>query len=553
MPKKRAGIRVMRHVYGNCLRYMSNLSTEPSFEATLNSSREQLNWTQVRGAQSYQEIVEHVLRSAILSGCQTILTVWLFIDNGQLKLRLSPGRSLLRKLTTSNGKEDLEKALGTHSQRRPAHDNFLDDTFPNVTVGDWVQALNDVVKSDHWLVRSDDNTFATGAQFFRTALRNLADANGVVTTALYVASHLDAEVLSLELSRERLLSDREETTQFCVALTERCLTDSGPLMVANLMDVKQSVKVLQAMYQELAQALHVARNLLVWLPAWMRRSSERKVDAVSPLVVSEEVMDELVATTDDATKEGYAPLLAFIEEQHDVHFADLYLKVMAYGHQRRARSPPTMAEMYVLSYERLHELAYSETLQAMVVPTLYQRSPYLYVKGVPPQYNYATIGVLLSARIAEVISPDSMLTTYSEPASHDNDPGPSRMAEMYNASLLCLERLHSQLGLQHEEDASGDLQRYVMYRQALSLRLAYEGLLASLGAYASTQEFQTFWREAQKTFFIRFCLMSCDAVQKPVPLSPRAGCLLPLHNMPEFATVFGCASREGYVSGNCRL
>ncbi|XP_037526057.2 uncharacterized protein LOC119403183 [Rhipicephalus sanguineus] len=581
--EEKGGIRVMRHVYGHCLRFFTNMSTGLSFEAALNSAREQLNWTQVRGARTYKEIVENVLRSAILSGCQTIMTVRTFIDNDHLAMRLSPGRSLLRKLTTTGDKEDLRKALervlkddlstivnadvtfdvdlgGNHFAEdqyeqdvAAALKDFLDDTFPNVTAEDWVHGLNNVLKPGYRPLSSGDTAFATGAQFLKKSLRNLADANGVAMTALYVASHLDTEILSLELSRERLLSDPEETTRFCVSLTERCLTDSGPLMVANLMDVKESVTVLQTMYQELAQALHDARNVLVWLSASMRRTSERKVDAVSPVVVSEDVMDDIVATADDAAKEDYAPLLAYIEEQQDAHFTDLYLKVMAYGHQRRARSPPAMAQMFVLGYERRHELAYSAALQAVVVPTLYQRSPFLYANGVPPQYNYATVGALLSARIAEIVSPASMTTTHARPASHHNDPGHGRMAEMYNTSVLCLQRLHSRLGLQRQEVGSGDLQRNAMYQQALSLRLAYEGLLGSLGAYASTQEFQTYWPEAQKTFFVRFCLMSCDAVQTPDPLSPRAGCLLPLHNMPEFAAAFGCASREDYVGDKCRL
>ncbi|XP_037580534.2 uncharacterized protein LOC119463782 [Dermacentor silvarum] len=104
-------IRIMRHVYGNCHRYVSNNSTALSFEATLESARKQLNWNQVRSAQSYNELVSHLVRAAILSGCQTIMTVETFNDHDHLVLRLSRGRSLLRKLTTTGNSEDLKKAL----------------------------------------------------------------------------------------------------------------------------------------------------------------------------------------------------------------------------------------------------------------------------------------------------------------------------------------------------------------------------------------------------------------------------------------------------------
>ncbi|XP_070383322.1 uncharacterized protein [Dermacentor albipictus] len=114
-------------------------------------------------------------------------------------------------------------------------------------------------------------------------------------------------------------------------------------------------------------------------------------------------------------------------------------------------------------------------------------------------------------------------------------PGPQgTAASKYNASAQCLHRLHYRLGLQRHTIGSGKVQRHAMYLQAFSLRLAYEGLLASFGQEALTDESRMLWPEAQKTFFMRFCLLSCNSDQKPNPLSPRAGCLLPLHAMPEF-------------------
>ncbi|KAH8031533.1 hypothetical protein HPB51_018979 [Rhipicephalus microplus] len=124
---------------------------------------------------------------------------------------------------------------------------------------------------------------------------------------------------------------------------------------------------------------------------------------------------------------------------------------------------------------------------------------------------------------------------------------------MFNVSALCLERLHALLGLEHEVGGSIEEQRRAMYVQAASLRLAYESLLASFGEVALDPDFRALWPEAQKTFFVRFCLLSCDADQKPKPLSPRADCLLPLHTAPEFAEVFECASRDDFVFNGCPL
>ncbi|XP_075529886.1 uncharacterized protein LOC142563221 [Dermacentor variabilis] len=579
---EQGGIRIMRHVYGNCHRYLSNNSTILSFDATLESARKQLNWNEVRSAQSYKEIVSHLVRLAILSGCQTIITLETFRNHDRLALRISRGRSLLRKLTATGNREDLEKALRqvlkndlpkiveidlvvdadlAGGRSAEAQDELeivrslseiLDGIFPEVTVADWVQVLNYALRSVNRRVLSDDTAFATGAQYFRNAFRSLAEANGVATTALYMASHLDAEVLYLELSREWMSSDPTKTARFCLALVQKCLTGSWPQLIAKLLDASDSVNALKAINNELRQASHDSGVLFTWLSPAVRKAAGAKTDMMTLVVVSENVRADSLAV--DADDEDYVLLMAYIEAL-GVEFVELYLKVMAYGHQRRARSPPTLAQAYVARSERRHELAYLPSLQSVVVPTVYQMAPYLYASGVPSHFNYASVGALLSARIAEVVAPPAPPSRRGGITSRITEPGPRpRMeASKYNASVMCLQRLHSRLGLQDHSVGSGEARRHAMYLQAFSLRLAYEGLLKSFGPEALTDEFRLLWPEAQKTFFIRFCLLSCDVDQKADPLSPRAGCLLPLHNMPEFAAVFSCMSRENFVFDNCPL
>ncbi|KAH8032214.1 hypothetical protein HPB51_023991 [Rhipicephalus microplus] len=125
----------------------------------------------------------------------------------------------------------------------------------------------------------------------------------------------------------------------------------------------------------------------------------------------------------------------------------------------------------------------------------------------------------------------------------------------YNLTAQCLERLYGRLGLRQRTagDITTELKRHDMVLRAQGLRLAYDALVKSFGAATEGKEFVRLWSEAQATFFVRFCLLSCDSDQrdpKPV-LSPRAKCLLPLHNMPEFGSVFDCSAREDYVAEQC--
>ncbi|KAH8032213.1 hypothetical protein HPB51_023990 [Rhipicephalus microplus] len=122
----------------------------------------------------------------------------------------------------------------------------------------------------------------------------------------------------------------------------------------------------------------------------------------------------------------------------------------------------------------------------------------------------------------------------------------------YNTSTMCLQRLHGRLGLRYRAIGSGELLRRDMFLRAQGLRLAYDALLASMGPLTFNKYLRHLWHEARIVFFVRSCLLHCDADQRLKPtLSSRAKCLLPLHNMPEFGAVFDCVSREDFVSEQC--
>ncbi|KAK8763184.1 hypothetical protein V5799_034207 [Amblyomma americanum] len=93
-----------------------------------------------------------------------------------------------------------------------------------------------------------------------------------------------------------------------------------------------------------------------------------------------------------------------------------------------------------------------------------------------------------------------------------------------------------------------------MYLLAQGLRLAFDALMTEFRELAPDYGvFVTHWHEAMRIFFLRYCLLWCSASQRPDPLTPREKCMLPLHNMPEFAKAFGCGNTAGFVGGRCRM
>ncbi|KAL3193400.1 hypothetical protein MRX96_017627 [Rhipicephalus microplus] len=255
----------------------------------------------------------------------------------------------------------------------------------------------------------------------------------------------------------------------------------------------------------------------------------------------------MAATMNDGTSH-YTRLVDELAKPKDRSFIELFIKVMTLVLGARVRSPPTCAELEAPIWEQRSELAYSWITTSAIVPTLYQLAPYFYPIGVPAPFNYATVGALLATAITESIAP-------ARGGHRRSDAWSTRGAmRLYQISAACFEQMHSRLGLQRQLDGSGERQRHELLLRAQGLRLAYDALLASFDkSVADSEDLKNLWPEAQAEFLARFCLLSCDADQTRSvgPLSPRAMCLVALHNMPEFSSAFDCTSRDDFVAQRC--
>ncbi|XP_075543898.1 uncharacterized protein LOC142578390 [Dermacentor variabilis] len=263
-----------------------------------------------------------------------------------------------------------------------------------------------------------------------------------------------------------------------------------------------------------------------------------------------------LAQSRDGAKADYAWLASHLEESGGVDFVRFFVRALEHEHTLQLRRPPTRLQMLMLRLEQRSELAHAASLDAVLVPTLYQRPPLLYSAGVPAYFNYGTVGALLAARIVEVITPaataSGTLPDRIHPPSHS--VWTQGALRMYNQSTTCLQRLYWRLGLHGEESASDEQQRRAMFLGAVGLRLAYDRLEATFREAAASQDaFSALWPQARAAFFARFCLLSCDADQRPRPLSPRGSCLLPLHTMREFDDAFDCGAHQDFVSDDCML
>ncbi|XP_075532150.1 uncharacterized protein LOC142564854 [Dermacentor variabilis] len=572
-------LRLARRVYQACRRYMSGSSDTATLRETLESARKLLSWALIRDCRDYHGLVALLVRTSLLVGFHTVLVTELFGENGRTVLRFTCGRSLVRKLTTAGKRIDLQATLrtivGDDSEDIPtilevdelAGGNldgpdcaasveqadvvgplslFVGGIVPGVNANSWAEAAEEVLASSGVNASQfSDFAVASGAAGFRRAFLDVVSAGGVEVSALYLATHLDVEIVSLEMSRRH--SDSEGAARFCVALSRRPLAHSWPSLVAKILNVRGSEEALRSMFDQIKATAHET-TMFAWLPESMRRVAAGKISGVNLAVASEDVSSKS-ARTGNAT-DPYASLIANSEERNAT-FVELFVKAMSIAHGLRIRSPPTRSQSAVSQLEERHEVAYLSATSSIVVPTLYRRAPLLYATGVPSHFNYATVGAVLATRIVDVVAPAIGMEMGQGTSPHADVWWTRAAWRQFNASALCLQRLHGRLGLRHRS-SGGELQRRDVLLRVQGLRLAYDALVASLGPVASNVHLRAHWHEAQAVFFVRFCLLSCDADEhRQAALSSRARCLVPLHNMPEFGAAFDCVSREDFVTEQC--
>ncbi|XP_070392153.1 uncharacterized protein [Dermacentor albipictus] len=574
------GLHVVRGLYQKCHRYVSEkATTSTDFNETLEAVRRDLNWTLIRGASSFHDLVALVARTSLLAGFHTVFALNLLSESGKLLLRLSAGKSLLCKLTLSWSRKELEghlrrviddvqeltqvlrlddaisDDLGCEDDGGASMDDesvplstLFADLTPGVNASDWVDILYALVlpsaKADAGF---SDVALMSRADSVRTAFGKIYDPDDVSAAANYLASHLDADLLFLELSKERVAADSAATDSFCLALARRCLSHAWPQLVARLLDLGHSTQVLHTMYRELKKSRRA--SLFKWFMDASRYDVKEKIARAGLVIVSENF------NARDGAEGDYGWLASHLEESGGIDFVRFFVRALEHEHTLQLRRPPTRLQMLMLRLEQRSELAHAAWLDAVLVPTLYQRPPLLYSAGVPAYFNYGTVGALLAARIIEVITPAAAASGTLPgriPPSHS--VWTQDALRMYNQSTMCLQRLYRRLGMHGEESASDEQRRRAMFVGALGLRIAYDRLEATFREAAANQDaFSALWPQARAAFFARFCLLSCDADQRPRPLSPRGSCLLPLHTMREFDDAFDCGAHQDFVFDDCML
>ncbi|KAH8032238.1 hypothetical protein HPB51_024015 [Rhipicephalus microplus] len=323
-------------------------------------------------------------------------------------------------------------------------------------------------------------------------------SKGTKTAALYVSAYLASYVAIMERDKLRVRSGEITVPWSCLNRASECLTKTWPQLVGKLVNSQGSVQITENMFATIKEASAYPK-VFTWLGERSRMLSNEEV-ASTPAVIQEPIDPKVNYSGLDFDGNGHVAnngsLVTRNDTREDYMFVRKYILARQHDQQVRGVSPPTLMELYSASHGYAGDVAYSQRVGVVVVPGLYQMEPYVYDSDVPAYFNYGTVGALLASQ---------------------------------------------------EQQAT-------MYMIVQGLRLAFDSMEADFRDHAPDYSvFSAHWPEATRLFFVRYCLLWCSASERPNPLTPREMCLLPVHNMPEFAEAFGCSESARYVRGRCRM
>ncbi|KAL3202021.1 hypothetical protein MRX96_042740 [Rhipicephalus microplus] len=552
---KLEGATVLSQVYMACERYMA---TETTLANMMQAADTLLSLSTLRRARTNAEVARFLLRASIESGLYTVVAIMVIRDGSEEPLYIAPSISLTQRFLRSGDAKDAsmsdndswrfilqvleafpdvrnttmfaqllywldaELTMALRIPRKPYTKPVpLDVAFKGlvdgVTVAQWMKAANTFLPAWRTLGRR-----ATVLMQNPKMLKNVFAvlfSKGTKTAALYVSAYLASYVAIMERDKLRVRSGEITVPWSCLNRASECLTKTWPQLVGKLVNSQGSVQITENMFATIKEASAYPK-VFTWLGERSRMLSNEEV-ASTPAVIQEPIDPKVNYSGLDLDGNGHVAnsrsLVTRNDTREDYMFVRKYILARQHDQQVRGVSPPTLMELYSASHGYAGDVAYSQRVGVVVVPGLYQMEPYVYDSDVPAYFNYGTVGALLASQVR----------TNGSWWARDTH-------ERYSHRLRCLVDLHYRLGFKSHVAGSLQEQQATMYMIVQGLRLAFDSMEAGLSRP-------------------RARLLRVHASERPNPLTPREMCLLPVHNMPEFAEAFGCSESARYVRGRCRM
>ncbi|XP_075560194.1 uncharacterized protein LOC142592561 [Dermacentor variabilis] len=547
---KHPGLAQLATTFHSC--YAFTTSSKPLADAPLAEAI--ADETDILGTTDAVSVLRRAVRLSLRKGISTLFTASVVTYLGDLALHVSRGKSFSEKLAQptdgATGREFVAR-LFDHAFANTPNVRKLDanDTVLRLLKFDEALAPESSYARDEEMSGDSKDEFATrcigGRDWLRFVNSLLPENSRLKKASLVLVSQADR----VKKAADEL---RKKTDLGVIYILLHVAMEIGRFYIVPL---SQVTRTCLRMAQEILPPLvsNVFHNLTATTTSDPSRAgtvfvSIRDVFAKHPLTLGISEGDEKKAasflgsvnlralkTTVSVwpNESGWQPHEAADSSPAD--FPRIHVVLKTREALRRLDDPPSVGQATFGRHEFTNDVVYSRLLNEVFLPASLRRPPVLYSGQVPREFNMGTVGVLLATQVF-----------------HANEPSEDDLHDWYDQHVGAFGRCMREskpTAIASQFDALPDSRLLELFILAYSVKVAHRAVRDHYYGYDPyASNFGDVLRKAQRTFFRRFCLLSCGVSAQNDTSESRLACLVPVLSTPEFYEAFGCTVNKG---GQC--
>ncbi|KAH7967443.1 hypothetical protein HPB49_024866 [Dermacentor silvarum] len=545
-----AAFRRLAMFYRSCERFLS--APTLSLSDAVQPFREYGD--EVLGLSTFPDVLRHVVELSLVRGIHTVLEIRLSAYPDAVLLRLLRGQTLSQKVGVKDTlplqdylKELLGEVSSMHAGRvfnltgileneRRLQDYMAREgqekrrsvaVLKQLTEGvrhtEWLDMLNARLPNRYRL-NSRSVISIDSVDLIRRLLSFLRSLIDYGVVYLYIQILLDA--FRFDYLRRVSSNHSERVVSSCLRATRLVIRDASNVIAAQLFPKRRGVDyALRIISAVLKSCSH--DGSFAWMSHPMNNEARRTLGDIRMHNFSSSPWSEPFGEADLKAPSGVS------------EFPSLFIYLKKRQQWGLLEDPPAPREGDIDDvFLSGSDVLYERLSNSFVVPAYLLREPVQYADDdVPPEFALGSLGALLARAIHSALTANA-----SGLWSSEDRFGLLRFEQCMHFQA----RLALNVSLDHQEDEEVP----EIYSWTQGARSAFVALKETYRRRGKSTDQDAEWLSAQKTFFRRFCLLSCGVKSKRQRLASEVFCFLPLLNMPEFAKVFGCPLPSQVYTGN---
>ncbi|XP_065281134.2 uncharacterized protein [Dermacentor albipictus] len=549
--KKHPGIVQLATTFSSC--YAFATSAKPLAEAPLAGAV--ADESDILAAADVESVLRRVVRLSLRRGISTLFSASVVTYHGSVALYVSRGESLseklgeqadgpslqeflaglfdgafadakkVRRLHAGNAvmrllkfDESLRPRSGYAGDMELAGASRLEFMRRYVGGGDWMGFVNSLLPAESQLKESSLVLVSEAEAIKRPVdeLRKDIDL-GVIYVLLHVA---------MEIGRFYGIPLRQ-ATKTCIQLAQDVL----PPVLSNVFN-NLTASAMSAPSRAGAIFFRVG-NVFARHPLKQGLSEEDRKSVVSLLI---NINLHVHRTTLGVWPNGSGWQPREVAEFDSANFPKMYGTLKVREALRRLSAPPLVEHVTFRRHLLASDAAYSPLLNEIFLPASLRRVPVLYSGEVPAEFNMGTVGVLLAMQMFRT-----------------GEPWERGAQEWYDQNVGAFGRCVKQSkAIASQVNAMPPDRLLQLFARTYSLRVVHRAVSDHYDGYRYASNFDAVWRDAQRTLFRRFCLLSCGGSgRNNTTGESQLDCIVPVSSMAEFYEAFDCVGDEALGARNC--